>query len=235
MTTREAQRTMVPLGHALAGRRVFLRPLTPTDIPRIYDIAVCTVHQVLLSELCPGCGLPARYGPPKRGLPAYPSLVPEPGACTNPGPDAARGSREPCGYPLAHAPSGPSTDTHFLLGVAQATLDSVADGTEPAYLAGQPVPAADYFAAVHDVFGILAALATAGDLVDVPDVCVDAFAAHVAARDRAKAKGDWAPCYKTPPRSVRHAAALLPHALPPHRAGPAGHRHRSPGQGERKA
>lgn len=175
---------------------------------RLSTSAVCVRHQTLLRDRCPECFLPARAGQ-DRGTPTYPSLQPHPGYCSNPSRYASNGSPSPCGHDLRTVPPFDASDFEPLI-QAQHTLDLAATGAHPLTVGGRPAAPADYFAALRDVFAIMAALGLPQDLYGVPSEAFELFASFCAQRDTEWEHGKWNPAYRFPPRSCGATAALLP-------------------------
>lgn len=168
----------------------------------------CRRHGRLLVDRCFGCRrLPGKGN--RRALPNFRELVARPGRCQNPaGRDGRRGDPR-CGAILSEHPLVVDASTLELS--AQERLDFVAgQGFGPLW--GQVLPAEEWYLAFRNVVALVNALAHPEDVAASPGPA-SAFADWVRQRDRERAKGEAALAFTVPPRSIEHAAAVVPAAL----------------------
>ncbi|MFJ9900359.1 TniQ family protein [Streptomyces sp. NPDC091280] len=180
---------------------------------RLGVAAVCPEHHVLLVDTCRQCHarLGSGYAGQPRGLTTRYEIS-DLDRCNNRRPASRRRKAGLCSQKLAALPTVPVPAE--LADLQQRILD-IADGG-PARVAGSPVTAAEFFAALRFTAAVVRLVATTDEIdacATLPDTAAAAFTADQQERERASRGGAGSQLQASPP-SAAHAAAVLALSAP---------------------
>ncbi|GAA2657673.1 TniQ family protein [Streptomyces lunalinharesii] len=173
---------------------------------RLGIAAVCPTHHCLLIDVCPSCGVRLRRGSERapRGLLTRPPW-PGPGECGNRPPHGPKGRAGLCHQQLAALPAVAVPDAVAEL---QRRALRVADG-RCALLAGEPVAAGEWFAALRRLHAMTRLAALDDDLVGLPDVVAHACQEQQQRRTRSSRGGGGIRLGAMPATAAEALAALV--------------------------